>query len=677
MEMRQKKANTETTTIFFSFFFVCALLTPSAVADPRTTDQSGLFCGSARPPPSVAASFIPTFVKEMDALSSQLINNKQKFATYHLNNSAIPFYALIQCHADLSQTDCLLCYAAARTKLPRCLPAVSARIYLDGCFLRYENYSFYTESVSPAIDNFTCGSAAAAGAEFEFAESVKYAVANVTRNAAASEGVSGFFGVAEVGGRAYALAQCWESVGRDGCRECLGKAAAVVVGRCLPRREGRALNAGCYLKYSDHKFYGEGGVRVHGHGDSTLGVILAIALASAAFAMLTLLAAYVIHLKRLKAKQARRNLGKVSISFNRLSMNFKYETLEKATDYFNLSKKLGQGGAGTVFIGSLPNNQTVAVKRLIFNTSQWVEEFFNEVNLISGIQHKNLVKLLGCSIEGPESLLVYEYVPNKSLDQFLFEKTSKVVTLSWKQRLNVVVGAAEGLAYLHGERGSPVRIIHRDIKSSNVLLDEDFNAKIADFGLVRHFGADKSHLSTGIAGTIGYMAPEYLVRGQLTEKADVYSFGVLVLEIVSGKRCNAVIGESNSLLQAVWPVWFYYRTNRLIEAVDPSLDSDFPADEALKVLRIGLLCSQASVSLRPSMGQVIEMLTNRDCEIAAPSQPPFMRGTDLMDPDASFRSRSTYSSVSGVSNGQSTKESSSLLSSITTGPARSQELIEE
>ncbi|CAI0404672.1 unnamed protein product, partial [Linum tenue] len=238
-------------------------------------------------------------------------------------------------------------------------------------------------------------------------QSVRYAVANVTRNAAVSEGVSGFFGVAEVGGRAYALAQCWESVGRDGCWECLGKAAAAVVGRCLPRREGRALNAGCYLKYSDHKFYGDGGVRVHRRGDSTLGVIMAIALASAAFAMLTLFAAYAVHLKRLKAKQARRNLGKVSISFNRLSMDFKYETLEKATDYFSLSKKLGQGGAGTVFIGSLPNNQTVAVKRLIFNTSQWVEEFFNEVNLISGIQHKNLVKLLGCSIEGPESLPVY------------------------------------------------------------------------------------------------------------------------------------------------------------------------------------------------------------------------------------------------------------------------------
>ncbi|CAI0455138.1 unnamed protein product [Linum tenue] len=611
----------------------------------------------------------------MDALSSQLINNKQKFATYHLNNSAIPFYALIQCHADLSQTDCLLCYAAARTKLPRCLPAVSARIYLDGCFLRYENYSFYTESVSPAIDNFTCGSAAAAGAEFEFAESVKYAVANVTRNAAASEGVSGFFGVAEVGGRAYALAQCWESVGRDGCRECLSKAAAAVVGGCLPRREGRALNAGCYLKYSDHKFYGDGGVRVHGHGNFGLFVFESLYISLGFVCLLRKEnTPYLSSPHLLEIATARRNLGKVSISFNRLSMNFKYETLEKATDYFSLSKKLGQGGAGTVFIGSLPNGQTVAVKRLIFNTSQWVEEFFNEVNLISGIQHKNLVKLLGCSIEGPESLLVYEYVPNKSLDQFLFEKNSKVVTLSWKQRLNIVVGAAEGLAYLHGERGSPVRIIHRDIKSSNVLLDEDFNAKIADFGLVRHFGADKSHLSTGIAGTIGYMAPEYLVRGQLTEKADVYSFGVLVLEIVSGKRCNAVIGESNSLLQAVW---FYYRTNRLIEAVDSSLDSDFPADEALTVLRIGLLCSQASVSLRPSMGQVIEMLTNRDSEIAAPSQPPFMRGTDLMDPDASFRSRSTYSSVSGVSNGQSTKESSSLLSSITTGPARSQELIEE
>ncbi|CAN1182849.1 Cysteine-rich receptor-like protein kinase 42 [Linum perenne] len=653
-------------TIIFIILLSSAAFFPLSTAISRTT-ESGLFCGIARPPPSAAASFIPSFVKEMESLS-QIITTK-KFATYHLNTSSISFYSLAQCHVDLSHTDCLLCYAAARTKLPRCLPSVSARIYLDGCFLRYDNYSFYRESVSPSLDNFTCKGGQAPQL-IAFAASVRYAVANVTRKAVDG---NGFFGVAEVGG-VYALAQCWESVGRDGCSKCLAKAAAAVVGGCLPRMEGRGMNAGCFLKYSTQKFYSNRGDRVNRHGDSSLGVIMAAVLASAAFAMLAFFAVYASYLRCLKAKQARDNMGKVSISFHKSNMSFKYETLEKATDYFSLSKKLGQGGAGTVYIGNLSNGQTVAVKRLIFNTRQWVDEFFNEVNLISGIQHKNLVKLLGCSIEGPESLLVYEYVCNKSLDQFLFDKNKNTMLLNWKQRLNIIVGTAEGLAYLHGGDGdSPVRIIHRDIKSSNVLLDEDFNAKIADFGLVRHFGADKSHLSTGIAGTIGYMAPEYLVRGQLTEKADVYSFGVLVLEIVCGKRCNAVIGESNSLLQAVW---LFYRTNRLVEAVDPSLEGYVPVEEAETVLRIALLCAQASVSRRPSMKQVTEMLTGKDHEIGAPSQPPFMRGTDFMYPDASsFRSRSTYSSVS---NPETSKESSSLLSSITGGgPSRSQELVEE
>ncbi|CAN0904233.1 Cysteine-rich receptor-like protein kinase 42 [Linum grandiflorum] len=629
--------------------------------------ESGLFCGTARPPPSAAASFIPSFVKEMESLS-QIITTK-KFATYHLNTTSISFYSLAQCHADLSRTDCLLCYAAARTKLPRCLPSVSARIYLDGCFLRYDNYSFYRESVSPSLDNFTCKGDPAVGADLGFAASVRYAVGNVTRKAAAG---NGFFGVAEVGG-VYALAQCWESVGRDGCRKCLAKAAAAVVQGCLPRTEGRGMNAGCFLKYSTQKLYSNRGDGLTRHGTSTLGVIVAAVLASAAFAMITFLAIYASYHRCLKAKQARKNMGKVSISFNKSGMSFKYETLEKATDYFSLSNKLGQGGAGTVYIGNLPNGQTVAVKRLIFNTRQWVDEFFNEVNLISGIQHKNLVKLVGCSIEGPESLLVYEYVCNKSLDHFLFDKNKDTMsTLNWKQRLNIIVGTAEGLRYLHGGDGvSPVRIIHRDIKSSNVLLDEDLNAKIADFGLVRHFGADKSHLSTGIAGTIGYMAPEYLVRGQLSEKADVYSFGVLVLEIVCGKRCNAVIGESNSLVQAVW---LLYRTNRLVEAVDPSLEGNLAAEEAETVLRIGLLCAQASVSMRPSMKQVSEMLTSNECQIGAPSQPPFMRGADF---DASFRSRSRYSY--SVSNPESRKESSSLLSSLTSGggPSRSEEVVEE
>ncbi|KAL5797006.1 hypothetical protein ACOSQ2_001826 [Xanthoceras sorbifolium] len=593
------------------------LLFPAlSLSDPRIS-QSGLFCS---PNKLATKNFIPTFVKEMETLSQLLTSSH--FATYHVNVTTIvpPIYGLAQCHHDLSQTDCLLCFAASRTKLPRCLPSPSARIYLDGCFLRYDNYSFYHESTSPLIDSVKCSSQNATVSGYEdrnrFTESVGYAVGNVTRIA---EG-SGGFGVVSVNG-VYALAQCWESVGRDGCRECLEKAGRAVRG-CDVKREGRGLNAGCYLRYSDHKFFSDGGETDNDHESSRLGSIIATVLATFAFVMLFLFAAYVVHARLSKIKE-HNNFGLVSPSIKKSYLSFKYETLEKATDYFNPSKKLGQGGSGSVYLGTLPNGKTVAVKRLIYNTTQWVDEFFNEVNLISKMQHKNLVKLLGCSIEGPESLLVYEYVPNKSLDQFLFDK-NKTRHLNWKQRFNIIVGTAEGLAYLH--EGSDIRIIHRDIKSSNILLEEDFTAKIADFGLVRFFAADKTHLSTGVAGTLGYMAPEYLIRGQLTEKADVYSFGILILEIVCGRRNNTFTTHANSPLQTVW---LLHRSNQLVEAVDPNLKDDFPSKEACDVLRIGLLCTQAAVALRPSMAQVIRMLTDENCEIPVPNQPPFLNANVL------------------------------------------------
>ncbi|KAJ9135349.1 hypothetical protein P3X46_032542 [Hevea brasiliensis] len=643
-------------TCLFSFF-ICSFFSLS-LSDPRIT-QSGLFCGNS----TRLRDLVPAFVKEMEALS-QLINNTH-FATYHLNNSSVPIYALTQCHGDLSQTDCLLCYAASRTKIPRCLPSVSARIYLDGCFLRYDKYDFFQEAVSLSLDTFKCSQENFSGSgdengKLKFDSSVGYAVANVTSKAVENGGfaVTGIDGV-------YALAQCWESVGKNGCVECLEKAVKEVKG-CLPSKEGIGMNAGCYLRYSTDKFFSHEGELGDAHGLS--GVAIAIALAATALLMLSLLAAYAGYRKLLKEKEERINLKKVSISFNKSGLNFKYETLEKVTDYFNPSRKIGQGGAGSVFVGTLPDGQTVAVKRLIFNTRQWVDEFFNEVNLISGIQHKNLVKFLGCSIEGPESLLVYEYVPNKSLDQFIFGN-NKTRTLNWKERFNVIVGTAEGLAYLHG--GCQERIIHRDIKSSNILLDENLTPKIADFGLVRCFGADKTHLSTGIAGTIGYMAPEYLIRGQLTEKADVYSFGVLVLEIVMGRRCNGLIDYSRSLLQTVWRL---YRSNRLDEAVDPCLRDDFPVQEASKVLQIGLLCTQASGALRPSMAEVVGMLNSSDCVIPLPNQPPFMNAT-LLEPESSRRSYSANSYVSNAATkvevySYTSSESSSMNSSYR--PSRSE-----
>ncbi|KAK1569170.1 hypothetical protein Q3G72_033386 [Acer saccharum] len=525
---------------------------------------------------------------------AKLITNTH-FATFHVNITPVvpPIYGLAQCHQDLSQTDCLLCFAASRTKLPRCLPSFSGRIYLDGCFLRYDNYSFYHESTSPLIDSVTCSSQnSTVVSRNTFLESVGYAVGNVTKIAAA-EGTGGGFGAVSVNG-VYALAQCWESVGRDGCRECLEKAGKAVRG-CGVKTEGRGLNAGCYLRYSDYKFFNYGDEETQqNHGYSRLGSTIAISLATFAFVVLFFFAAHIVYTRLSKIKE-HNNFGLVSTSSsNKSYLSFKYETLEKATDYFNPSKKLGQGGAGSVYLGTLPNGKTIAVKRLIYNTRQWVDEFFNEVNLISKIQHKNLVKLLGVSIEGPESLLVYEYVPNKSLDQFLFDK-NKTKHLNWKQRFNIIVGAAEGLAYLH-------------------------------------------------EGTLGYMAPEYLVRGRLTEKADVYSFGILILEIVCGRRNNAFTQHANSPLQTVWTL---YRLNQLVEAVDPNLKDDFPAKEACSVLQIGLLCTQATVALRPSMAQVIRMLTEEDCEIPVPNQPPFLNA-NVYNQAGSTSTRSTYSFITNA-----------------------------
>ncbi|XP_044466317.1 cysteine-rich receptor-like protein kinase 42 isoform X2 [Mangifera indica] len=631
-------------------------------SDPRIS-KAGLFCGTNT---TKTSKYVPSFVQEMENLSQRITT--APFATYHVNLSSC-IYALTQCHRDLSQTDCLLCFAAARTTLPRCLPSVSGRIFLDGCFLRYDNYNFYKEYVSPVLDNVTCSIANVSVSDYRnengFLTSVGYAVGNVTRTAVRAG--SGGFGTAEVAG-VYALAQCWESVGKYGCQKCLEKAAKAVKG-CGLKREGRSLNTGCYLRYSNQKFFSDDGSDEESHV-SGLRITIAISLATAAFIMVFLFAAYASYTRIKKMKEERNNLAQFSIPMENSCLSFKYETLEKATDYFSDSKKLGQGGAGSVYMGTLPNGNSVAVKRLIFNTRQWVDEFFNEVNLISKIQHKNLVKLLGCSIEGPESLLVYEYVPNKSLDQFLFEN-EKTKLLNWEKRLKIINGIAEGLAYLH--EGSEKRIIHRDIKSSNILLDQDFTPKIADFGLARNFAADKSHLSTGVAGTLGYMAPEYLVRGQLTEKADVYSFGVLVLEIVCGRRNNLYSQDHISPLQTVWTL---YRSNNLVEAVDSSLKEEFPVEEATNVLQIGLLCTQAEVALRPSMAQVVLMLTSKNCKIPIPHQPPFM-SNNVMKPESSTRSHSTNSFIANAARkmelSYTSTESSSMPSSD--GHSRSGELL--
>ncbi|KAL6193305.1 hypothetical protein ACLB2K_034389 [Fragaria x ananassa] len=593
------------------------LLLNSALADPRAT-EAALICTNDTALTSQRQSFIANFLAALDTLTPLI--SRQKYAAVVNGTGNTTVYAFGECMRDLSKTDCDLCFAQCKTQILRCLPfqkaTLGGRLFFDGCYLRYDDFDFFNQSLSTE-DKSVCGVNSFVGNQTVFKANALELVKNLSVEAARNDGF--FVGSVNKGNvTVYGLAQCWESVNGSACEKCLSD-TVIRIGSCPPKEEGRVLNAGCYLRYSTQKFYNNNTETSDGNGGHNhLGMILAVT--SAAFALMLAISAFAFltRKKLVKKRKEKKQLGALLSIVNKSQLNYSYEVLENATNYFHDSNKLGQGGSGSVYKGVLPDGKVVAIKRLFFNTRQWVDHFFNEVNLISGIHHKNLVKLLGCSITGPESLLVYEYVPNQSLHDY-FSVKNNLEPLRWELRSKIILGTAEGLAYLHEE--SKVRIIHRDIKLSNILLDENFMPKIADFGLARLFPEDKTHISTAIAGTLGYMAPEYVTRGKLTEKADVYSFGVLVIEIISGKRINSFASNSVSILQAVWVL---YGSDQLCNAVDPVLEGNFINNEASQLLQVGLLCVQASAELRPSMPLVVKMLTNQNLEIPRPTQPPFL-----------------------------------------------------
>ncbi|KAH9544895.1 hypothetical protein CY35_12G019900 [Sphagnum magellanicum] len=287
---------------------------------------------------------------------------------------------------------------------------------------------------------------------------------------------------------------------------------------------------------------------------------------------------------------------------------FSYSELKAATKDFHPDMKLGQGSYGVVYKGIFPNKNEVAVKQLFNESQQSIDEFLNEIILITGVKHRNLVKLKGCCITtSKKRLLVYEYVENNDLEEALFGKGKHM--LNWPVRFNICLGVARGLFYLH-EIAQP-RIIHRDIKASNILLDKNLQARIADFGLALLFPEDQTHITTmHIAGTKGYLAPEYATRGQLTEKVDVYSFGVLVLEIMSGRKNidPSLPPHDIYLLDIAWRL-ARRKGNSIMNLVDCTLElHNDEMKEALQVVKIALLCLQQEPDNRPTMAHVVAML---------------------------------------------------------------------
>ncbi|KAG2302623.1 hypothetical protein Bca52824_031274 [Brassica carinata] len=299
---------------------------------------------------------------------------------------------------------------------------------------------------------------------------------------------------------------------------------------------------------------------------------------------------------------------------------FEMNIIQTATNNFSLSNKLGQGGFGSVYKGKLQDGKEIAVKRLSSSSGQGKEEFMNEIVLISKLQHKNLVRIWGCCIEGEERLLIYEFMLNKSLDTFLFD-SRKRFEIDWPKRFNIIKGISRGLLYLH--RDSHLKVIHRDLKVSNILLDDKMNPKISDFGLARMYqGTEYQDNTRRVVGTLGYMSPEYAWTGMFSEKSDIYSFGVLLLEIISGEKISRfTYGEEGKTLFAyAWDSWC---ENGGIHLLDQDVADSCNPSEVGRCVQIGLLCVQHQPADRPNTLELLSMLTTIS-DLPSPKQPTFV-----------------------------------------------------
>ncbi|XP_058779978.1 G-type lectin S-receptor-like serine/threonine-protein kinase At4g03230 isoform X2 [Vicia villosa] len=300
---------------------------------------------------------------------------------------------------------------------------------------------------------------------------------------------------------------------------------------------------------------------------------------------------------------------------------YTFRSIQAATNNFSDSNKLGQGGYGPVYKGIFPGGQDIAIKRLSSVSTQGLQEFKNEVVLIAKLQHRNLVRLRGYCVKRDEKILLYEYMSNKSLDLFIFDRT-RTVLLDWKLRFDIILGIARGMLYLHQD--SRLRVIHRDLKTGNILLDEEMNPKISDFGLAKIFGGKETEASTErIVGTYGYMAPEYALDGLFSVKSDVFSFGIILLEIISGKKNTGFYQSKEtaaSLLSYAWRLW---TENKLLDLMDMALSESCDHNQFVKCARVGLLCVQDEPGDRPTMSNILTMLDNETSTIPIPTKPTF------------------------------------------------------
>nr|BAJ94363.1 predicted protein [Hordeum vulgare subsp. vulgare] len=629
---------------------------------PASATAIGITCGSGR---NNTAN--TTFQSSLAVLSATLPANASSSPQLFATATAGVVRALALCRRDtVNTTACTDCLASSFKYAQKMCPnrKTGATVYYDydevnalqpGCILGFSGDAGFLGPATNTTRNVTFfqywNPVSLPGNARVIAAAVRELLNETARDAAAApRGFATAF-MDSIGGAAptpYSLAQCTPDLSARDCLACLRRLVGAVNATYSVRMGGRMFVLRCNIRFEAFMFYDDKNMRripfsspssmapapapaPTGHGVRPW----VIALSVAAPVALVALCCFIVCCCRLRKRQTKK--GKVALheksshqfqgdelvwemeaELSEFSV-YEFHQILEATDNFSEENKLGEGGFGPVYKGHFPEGIEIAVKRLDSDSDQGFIEFKNEVELIAKLQHRNLVRLMGCCSQGEEKVLVYEYLPNKSLDFFIFDEDRKVL-LDWEKRLVIIVGIAEGLLYLH--KHSRLRVIHRDLKPSNILLDSTMNAKISDFGLAKIFSSNNNegNKTRKVVGTYGYMAPEYASHGLFSVKSDVFSFGVLVLEIISGKKNSHECGAFINLIGYAWQL---FEEERWTEIVDAALVPNGHSSEMMRSINIALLCVQEDAIDRPTMLDVVAMLSSKTMILNKPKHPAY------------------------------------------------------
>ncbi|CAM0952432.1 unnamed protein product [Alopecurus aequalis] len=606
------------------------------------------------------------------------------FATDTVGNVPNVIFALALCRGDSDASDCEGCLITAfQYAQDHCANNKDATVYYNNtCMLRFSNLNFLATTVDEHIlvivsteslmMNISTRADSFRLLLFTLLNSTAQSAANSSRRFTTSRlDVSSFPTL-------YCLMQCTPDLTTDDCMACLQPYSQYTLQYMDGRKGGRVLGTRCTMRYEIYPFFqgdpmlriinlasevpainntvppvtvyprpqsqsqspvaappppdGQTNIQEHHGRNSRQRALWIIVVAALLLSILLCFICVIVWMRRRRKEkeilhdQAATNRPEEDALVWRLEEKsseftlFDLSEILHATHNFSQEKLLGRGGFGPVYKGQLPDGMEIAVKRLASRSGQGFTEFKNEIELIAKLQHNNLVKLMGCCIQGEEKLLVYEYLPNKSLDFFIFD-VSRTTLIDWNKRCVIIEGIAQGLLYLH--KHSRLRIIHRDLKASNILLDHDMNPKISDFGLAKIFSSNDTQGSTKrVVGTYGYMAPEYASEGVYSIKSDVFSFGVLLLEIISGKR-NSGIHQHEDFLNLLGYSWQLWETGRCLELLEASIAKEIHPAEARRYINIALMCVQEHAYDRPTMSNVVAMLNSESVVLPEPNHPAY------------------------------------------------------